>query len=263
MIVAPRDAVPALDRGIQILQLLAELRSNGARAREILAQTGIPPASCFRILKKLTDSSFLQQNMHTGRYHLGPGAMFLGFQARVHSPLVRAATPVLRELSSATHHMTELAAAIGDWQLMMLETWLSERSSLQILARPGLLFPLNHLTAPGLIHLAFDETYGRRQYVRVTNRPEGRRRMGISHEAPAALSAECDRARRLGYCWRKQSVGNIRLSAPVFDPSNPGRLLAAISIVCEIREFTLVRAAQWAPRLKAASEKILSNLQQA
>lgn len=263
MIVDDKTAVPALERGIQILQLLAGPCSNGARAAEILVQTRIPPASFYRILKKLTDSNFLQQNAHTGRYHLGPSVMFLGFQARVHSPLVRAAMPALRELSSATHHMTEIAAAIGDWQLTMLETWLAERSSLRIIARPGLLFPLNHLTAPGLVHLAFAENFDAAHYTRIANRPGGRRRLGIPHGVPADLPAICQRTRTLGYCWYRQSTGNTRVSAPVFDPANPKRLLGAISVVCEHREFSLLRAARWAPMVKVAAEDTVATLQRA
>ena len=261
MIVDSKAPVPALERGLRVLALLAGPGAGGARAADLASLARIPPASFFRILKALSDGGLIAQNPHTGLYHLGPCVMFLGFQARLRSPLVAAATPVLRELSSAAHHMTELTAAIGDWQLMMMETWQSERTSLSILARPGLLFPLNHLTAPGLCYLAFDESFGMRNYVRSAARSGARQRLGIAQGVPAALTADCERYRRMGYCWRPQPNGNTRVCAPLFDPAHPRRMLAVLSIVCDSREFSLLRAAQWAPLLKSGAEKVLSNLQ--
>jgi DNA-binding IclR family transcriptional regulator len=262
MIVQPRASAPALERGIHLLSLLAGADEGGVRAAELQKRARTPPASFFRILKTLAGHGLIAQNAHTGLYHLGPLAMVLGFQARVRSPLVGAATAVLRELAGSVHHMTELAAAIGEWQLMMLETWQAERSSLRILSRPGLLFPLNHLTAIGICCLTFDETFSLKRYEELARRAGGRQRLSIAQGIPSGLAADCERFRKLGYCWRAQSVGNTRICAPVFDPARPRQLLGVLSVVCESREFSLLRAAQWAPLLKSGAEKIIRNLKQ-
>jgi DNA-binding IclR family transcriptional regulator len=247
---------PALARGIGILNLLSGPRRNGATAAEIQQLTKIPPASFFRILSVLNASNLIAQNNLTGKYLLGPGAMLLGFTARAATPLVLLAQPVLRDIAGASHQMAELAVAAGNWQLMILETWQAERTSLKILSRPGLFFPINHLHAPGLCHIAFDRDYGLSRYLRASTRPDGKKLLGISHAVTTSLSTECERWKTLGYCWRMQSHGTARVTTPIYDPAKPGSVQGALSVVCEARDLTPVRAAQWAALLQASAKRI-------
>ncbi len=264
MIVKPSQphphAVPALTRGLELLKLLSGSAPPGPTAAELQRRSGIPPASFFRILRVLQDARLIAQEPRSGCYQLGAGAMLLGFTARAHSPLVLAAQPILRDLSAATHQMAELAVATGNWTLMILETWLAERSSLNIRARPGLFFPLNHLHAPGLCYLSFDQDFGLTRYQRTAARAGGVAQLGLTQPIAASLPGECERWRRLGYCYRPQPANaTARVTAPIYSTLHPGEVVGALSIVCARAELTPVRIVEWGRVLKVGAERIVLN----
>lgn len=256
MIVNSTRSVPGLKRGLQVLALLSGPLKNGATATELQQRSGIPPASFFRILSVLHASKLVGQDGRNGHYQLGTGAMELGFTARAASNFVRAAQPVLREISGSSHHMSELAVATGDWMLMILETWLAERSSLKIQSRPGMFFPLNHLHAPGLCYLAFDTDFGLQRFRRVAAAEGGRQRLGLPQLPSTTLGDDCERWRRLGYCWLKQTSGTARVTAPVYESSGPRKIRGALSIVTETDELTPLRRAQWGSLLMDAAARL-------
>ncbi|MEU2257663.1 IclR family transcriptional regulator [Nocardia xishanensis] len=75
-------------------------RSVRMRLDEVVAHTGLPRSSCYRILEQLTVLGWLRQR--PGGYALGPRALRMGGGHDAHAELRVAALPVLEELHAHT-----------------------------------------------------------------------------------------------------------------------------------------------------------------
>ena len=241
--------VPALDRGIALLRHLRRPLS----AAELQRRLGIHRASVYRLLDVFLANGFVTQSPKTGFYALGPELMTLGYEGRVSSPLASAAKPLLKDISAATHHMSELAVYAGGWRLMMLDTWLVEGTPARIQSRAGMLIELHHLHAHGLCYLAFAPERRLDEYLRTAATKAGRRELFLPSPVSPHLRAEIERWRTLGYAWRSrtQSLENARVSVPVFNRHERAKpLIGMLGIVCDTKQMTALRAAETAALLK-------------
>ena len=177
--------------------------------------------------------------------------------ARATSPLVAAAKPLLRAITHATHEMSELAIPVGRWDLMILETWQAEGTPVRVVSRPGLFFQMNHLNAHGLCFLCFDGERRLNEYVRGARAPDKRQRFGLDQKLPDGLLEECERWRRLSYVWKSQTNDNTRIAVPVFDLHATGkRMIGTLGVVCDSRQLSAPRAAQWAITLQQQARRL-------
>src|SRR5690349_6245054 len=97
-----------LDRGLRVLELLAEDGDNGGgrTVTELAAALGVARPVVYRLLATL-DAHRLVRRSEDGRVRLGLGVLHLA--QRVHPLLREAALPVLRRLAedvAATAHLT-------------------------------------------------------------------------------------------------------------------------------------------------------------
>ena len=255
MIKPAQSAAPALERGLAVLDYLAQpqARTLGASVAELRRALRVPVMSLYRIVRILEERGHIRQD-RSGRYRLGARQIELGFAARSISPLVQAALPILREITRQTHEMSELAVRAGRWDLMMLETWQAEGTPVRIRSRAGLVFQLSPDTPHGLCYLSFDgprvleEFAAQPAHQDELRRPENR-----------DVFAARERWRRLGYAWHKKTgPGDIaRVAAPVFDPrSSPARLAATIGIALDESRLTTLRATAWGQLLKKAAREL-------
>jgi len=253
--------VPALDRAMRLLQLLAQTPGGALRVSELQQKLNASRASFFRLLRMLSANGWIIQDPDTGAYRFGAAVMRLGFVARDTYPLAEHARPLLREIASATHQMSELIVAVGGWRLLTLEVWTAERTPLRFRARAGMEFFLNHLSAHGLVFLSCGNSRLLSEYERLAHTAAGRAQLGLP--AVVKLSDNCARWRKLGYAWLRQSqpVGNARLSVPVYDPhSRTPSVLAALGVACPSDDIDGIRAARWAPLLSVLARKLEHNL---
>ncbi|MCZ7645566.1 MAG: helix-turn-helix domain-containing protein [Planctomycetota bacterium] len=252
-------AAPALERGLAVLDALATGFRDGASAEQLRERLGVPRASLYRVLKVLEVRRLVAQDARSGLYRLGRRTLELGYLARQSVPLVRAVQPLLSQLAQATHQMSEVCVAVGRWELLMLDVWLAEGTPVEVSARAGLLFGLNHQVAHGLVYLAFDAGRRVEEYIRLAARPEGRSALRVERAAPADLFEQLERARRRGWAaltYTGHKPRRTRISVPVFDPRTPGRLAAALGLVCAATAYTPLRAAAWAAELRAKAREL-------
>lgn len=252
----PSDA-PALERGLQVLGVLATAGIEGIRAAELYKRVGIPRSSLYRILKPLQDRGHVTQDPVSGQYRLGMGLLQLGFRARNAMPIVQAVRPILREISQATQQLSELAVNAGSWRLMMLEVWQATGTPLRIQSRPGLFFALDHTTAHGLVYLAFDGERRLTGFMRAVREARARK-------PGAGLRAACKRYRSQGYASKRQghdAGNNIRVAVPVYDPhAGSERLAGSLGIACDTQDINALRAAEWAVLLRAGARRLEKEL---
>lgn len=94
-------SVPALDRGLSILEFLAR-RREGITFQEILDTLDLPKASAARLLGVLREHRFVNKQAGTGRYVLGPSIALMGRRVSSVEELRMAGKSVLQSLRDQT-----------------------------------------------------------------------------------------------------------------------------------------------------------------
>lgn len=104
-----KPIVRALDRGLEILTLLAERR--GATLSELADETRIPVASVHRMLHTLQARHFVECDASEKTWRIGVGAFLIGNGYFSRMNVLAAAQPVMEELTRATGETSNLAVA--------------------------------------------------------------------------------------------------------------------------------------------------------
>ncbi len=140
----PSYAVPALEKGLDLLECLAGA-GGGLSQSELARQLGRSASEIFRMLACLERRGYLEKDAHSGRYQL---TLRLFALARTHSPvdhLLRAAQQPMRELARTLGESCHLSV-ISQGRLLVLaqvESTHRVRLSIEIGARFPLLYTLS------------------------------------------------------------------------------------------------------------------------
>lgn len=110
---------PALERGIAILELLAESPS-GLRTEELAAALGLPRSSAFGLVRALHGLGWLDRD-EEGRNLLSLRLFTLGVHAAERFDVQRAAAPHLRDLRDRLGLTVHLAVPAGDDRVVYLD----------------------------------------------------------------------------------------------------------------------------------------------
>jgi DNA-binding IclR family transcriptional regulator len=94
-----RYAVPALERGLKLLQLFDRERIE-LSAPEIVRELELPRATVFRLIQTLESMGFLER--HGANVRLGPAVLRLGFEYLASLELTEIARPVVERLRDAS-----------------------------------------------------------------------------------------------------------------------------------------------------------------
>jgi DNA-binding IclR family transcriptional regulator len=104
-----------LDRGLRLLEILAE-EPSGFTVTDLAHQLDVARPVVYRLLATLDEHGFVQRS-DDGRIRLGLGLISLA--AHVHPVLVRAATPILRDVADRIGATAQLVIADGSQALTM------------------------------------------------------------------------------------------------------------------------------------------------
>lgn len=102
--------VPALERGLNILELLSR-HPRGLQMGE-MQELQLPPASLYRLLTTLVELGYVIRG-DGDRYRLGRKLLTLGYRSIDASSLVEKALPVMRELRNRTGETVMLGVLYG------------------------------------------------------------------------------------------------------------------------------------------------------
>ena len=214
-----RYRAPALDKGLDILELLADI-DGGLTQAEIAKRLGRSPNEFYRMLDRLVRRGYVTRS-DGDRFSL---TLKLFGLAQLHAPvrrLVSYATPLMRELAETSHQANQLVVF--------------DRGSAVVIAQQE---------APGYwgisirvgSHISlFDTGSG---HVLLAFRPDEERRMMISENVKSSekppvtpeFFARLDQIRDRGYemMASAQTAGVFNLSAPVLGPD--GKAIAALTV---------------------------------
>lgn len=106
-----KNGEKSFNKLFDIIELLAQ-SSTGMTGRELAEASDIPLSTTFRMLKFMVDNDYLRADR--GIYTLGVGFVRLGNVACKQNPLIKAARPVLEELSYRTQETVHLAKLQND-----------------------------------------------------------------------------------------------------------------------------------------------------
>ncbi len=248
-------SVPALERAIQVLELLARAR-NGSTLPEIAKKLNLPKSSVHCILITLERHGYLHRSEKTARYLLGFRLFAIGNLALGGLNIREVATPILRSLAESTgltvhlaileRHEAVLIDKIEPPGAAKLATWLGKRMDLHCTGVGKAL--ISHLNDEELAGLVRDRGLAR-------------------HNENSILSLRKLRddlagVRKLGYAVddEEDEIGLRCIGVPIF--ANQAAPLAAISIAGTTTQINAENLNCLATKLKNAASAISTALGQ-
>ncbi len=141
--------VPALERGLGILELLAE--HPGGLFMSEMKSLGLPSASLYRMLVTLTELGYVVRD-DGDRYRIGRKLLSLGYRGLEHASLPEKSAVYLRALRNMVNETVALGVINGG-EGVVLDTVRSQQA-VCVYVQVGHHFPL-HTAAPAKAILAF------------------------------------------------------------------------------------------------------------
>lgn len=216
-------SVPALERGLLILEFLAQSR-RGVTLSQLTRKLQLPRSTGHALLLTYQRTGYVQRCEKTGRYCLGFRLQALANQALCGTNLRSQAAPLLHQLMQETG-LTVHLAVMEDGDVILIDrieaprtphlaTWVGKRMGL-------------HCTALGKVLIAelpesiFDELIRKHGLMRHNENTISSRR---------TLRLSCESVQRLGYATddEEEEIGVCCIGAPVRNSS--GDVIAAISV---------------------------------
>lgn len=200
-----RYRAPALDKGLDIIELLA-VQPSGLTRAEIVKEMGKSPSEIYRMLERLVARNYVSRSLEGDRYAL---TMKLFHLAAAYPPLRRLvmnAQPLMDDFAKAAHQSVHLVVA--DMGQAHVVAQASSRAAWEFRLRVGAMLDMLH-TSSGQTLLAFLDSESAAQMLKAA--PGGG--AGLSAE----LAQEFGAIRKQGYrlSASQQLVGVTDISVPV------------------------------------------------
>ena len=246
-------SVPALERALMILELLAKSR-RGLALSELARNLQLPKSSTHCLLLTLERRGYLHRHEHTRRYLFGLKLFSLANMALAGIELREQAAPFLRTLMEATGltvHMAildqddvVLADKVEPQGLFKLATWIGKRMDA-------------HCTGVGkalIAHISEEELDLLIKEHRLPRHNEN------TIASSRKLKEQLAKVRKLGYAVdnEEDEIGLRCIGSPVFD--NTGRVTAAISIAGTVSQITDGNLSALADKVKKTASAISQQL---
>lgn len=152
----PDYAVPALDKALDILELLAE-RGGGLSQLDIATAIERSPGQIFRVLATLERRGYLLRDRKSGLYELSLRLFDLAHRQEPLHALEAAGLPVMRTLSETVRQSCNLS--VLDAERVRVVAQVESPADFGFRVRVGALFEIGQ-TATGLVLAAFDPRAG-------------------------------------------------------------------------------------------------------
>lgn len=244
----PRYDITALQRGLQLLSLLAEAETD-LSATQISQRSKLHSSTVHRFLVNLENSGYIARN-EQGNYSLGPRCIALGHAALHRLDVRRVSLPELAEINRLTRETIHLTIRNG-LNAIYVEKFDSPEP-LRIFSRIGALVPL-HCTAVGKVLLAYLPPQERSALIQ---------KLELTRFTPATigsvqqLNAELDSVRMNGYAFdNEEHESHIQcIAGPILN--HDGAIVAAFSVTGPATRMHNVRLRQLIPLVQKTSQSI-------
>lgn len=109
----PRSGTQSIERVVAMLRVVASRGRSGMRLNDVVAASGLPTSTCFRMLQRLEVEGLVERHPVTRKYFLGPLLHELGLLARPRVELAERCEATLAELADETHDTVYLSERRG------------------------------------------------------------------------------------------------------------------------------------------------------
>lgn len=211
---------PALDKGLDILELLAR-SATGLTQAEICKGLDRSPNEIYRMLETLRRRRYVTRSEEGDRYVMSLRLLVL---ANIHPPrrrLLDIAEPVMRKFTRSAEQSIHLA--MWEDSHITIATAFSAPGNWRLSIRPGAVIGLYN-TGSGQVLAAFSDAASRQAMI------DGHELVpGEARQEPKKFMAQLDKIRAAGYLVTPSQtvVGAVNLAAPVLDPE--GNAVAALT----------------------------------
>jgi len=241
--------VEALAKGLRILTLFSDRRP-ALRLKEIVALSGFPMPTAFRLVSTLASEGFLER-LPDGVVRPGTAVLTLGFAALHGLDLIQTSAEILRELASETKQTVNLGVLSGDEVLYVLRLYGNALVTANVTV--GSRLPAT-VTSMGKVLLASlsDDEFGAHIDESSFKGTWGPNAVGSMQ----ALRKQLARVRADGYALQDEELahGLRSIAAPVRRPN--GEVVAAVNVAVAAAEFSVARILKnlRAPLLRACAQ---------
>ena len=225
--------VESLAKGLRILALFSERRAS-LRLTEIVALTGLPMPTAFRLVATLESEGYLER-LPDGAVRPAAAVLTLGFAALRGLDLVQTSSVILSDLFEQTRQTVNLGILSAD-RVVYIARLQSDTVLVTANVTVGSTLPAI-VTSMGKVLLAFmpaDEVHARIGTTTFEG-PWGPNAVRTIE----ALDAELARVRADGFAMQDEELasGLRSIAAPV--RQNDGRVVAAVNVAVPAREFSV------------------------
>ena len=216
--------VPALARGLKVLELLAQ-EEYELSLKSISERLSIPTPSLWRILSVLRDNGYLLFDQDKKTYRLGFKFLYLGNILLNRMGFRSQARGYLKQLVELTEETAELSTRVKD-QLILIDQ-VEGPEAIRLFSRIGSAYPYFHATAPGKVYLAHITG---EKLKRVMDRMGLPRITKHTITKFTDLENELKLVKKRGYGFDRQEmrIGVSRIAAPVYDQT--GKVVACLGV---------------------------------
>ncbi len=216
----PNYAVPALDKGLDILELLAD-RNDGLGQAQIATETGRSVGEIFRVLQTLERRGYLVRDVASGLYTVSLMMFELAHRNPPLRGLVQAALGPMRRLSTASGQTCNLS--VLDARRVLVIAQVENPGPFGFQVRVGADFPVES-TATGAVLVASTDPDLKRAYFDDLSASDP--------EAAGRFAGEVAEVARAGYAREsgRRLVGIVDIVFPV--EGTNGFPAAALTVPC-------------------------------
>ena len=244
----------SLERGLAILSSFKSARPV-LGVSELAREIGLSRSTTHRYIATLATLGYVEQDLATRKYRLGPRVLDLGFSAINSMELRELSVPHLQRLSDETGHTVNMAILDGP-DIVYVERCRSARQGqreIDLNLHVGSRLPA-YCTSLGKVLLAFlpqEELPSRLEGVELLQRGPN------TLTAPDALYEELEGVRRIGLAVNNEELafGLRSIAAPVRGQS--GEVAAAINLAAHRSWFSM---ADLVARLGPALQRVASDI---
>jgi len=246
----PRYRAPALEKGLDILELLAS-ESKPLSSSEIVQQLGRSTGELFRMIQVLEYRGFIEQTPGSDGYRLTGKLFALGLDQPHVKSIIEIALPVMRQLSRNIGQSCHLALQSNGQIIVVARMESAEQVGFSV--RVGYSRALQ-LTVSGVILYAYQSGAVRQQWERLFNPP-------MKKPELAAFRRRADEVRLRGFEQAQSEfvAGITDISAPILRGDSAA---AALTVPFVHSTPVVMSEVDAAVCIKAAAKEVSSELLQ-
>ena len=245
---ADAGTVRALDRGIQLLRILA--KEGGVGLTDLALRVGLPPSSVHRLLMTLQRNDVVAFQEATQEWCVGVEAFRIGNSFVARNNIVEAGLTVMRRLVGETGETANIAISEGSHVVFLAQV--ETPNPIRAFFPPGTRAPM-HASGIGKVLLAELERRDVESILQSVGLPEYTQKTLTS---PQDLFAELETIRRRGWSLddEERHTGMRCIAAPIYDAK--GSAVAGISISGPTERLSDEMAPGMAVKVKEAAAEV-------